>query len=371
MQSSLDNYWMQRCLQCAYRGLGLTSPNPPVGALIIRPSDSPNSRSLPSNEQEAQSLILGEGYHQRAGAAHAERNAIANAIQRGQQEALQGSTIYITLEPCSSWGRTAACTEGIIAAGIARVVYACDDPDLRHRGKARLILQAAGIQVETGICHEEATHLLRPWSYAQAHGRPWVVAKVATSLDARLSRQSERWLSSPSSLQYAHRLRAESDAILVGGQTIRDDKPSLTIRDTGGEVSSMKQQPWRVVLSRDIEKIKQEMHLHKSPLLYDEHKSRSLFFTDIKDLKKELLEELYQKHGIVQIMLECGGSLLKQFLEEELINEWVQIICPFISGGKHQLIPDINYLCPEVKLQESTWTRSGSDMIIRGIIHSK
>lgn len=369
MQRSLDNYWMLRSLQCAYRGLGLTSPNPPVGALIIRHCDPLNSFAIPSNEQEIQNCILGEGYHQRAGAAHAERNAIADAIQRGYEETLQGSTIYITLEPCSSWGRTAPCTEGIIAAGIARVVYACDDPDERHRGKALLILQEAGIQVERGICQEAAMRLLRPWSYAQAHGRPWVVAKVATSLDARLSRQSERWLSSTSSLQYAHRLREESDAILVGGQTIRDDNPSLTIRDTGREVSPLKQQPWRVVLSRDIAKIKQEMHLQKSPLLYDEYKNRTLFFAEVKDLKKELLEELYQKHGVVQIMLECGGSLLKQFLEAELINEWVQIICPFISGGKHQLIPDTNYLCPEAKLQESTWTRSGSDAIIRGIIN--
>jgi len=368
MQSSLDTYWMQRSLQCAYAGLGLTSPNPPVGAIIIRHPNFRNTLNPPSNEEQAQKLILGEGYHQQAGKAHAERNAITNAIHRGHRDAIRGSTIYITLEPCSSWGSTAPCTDAIISAGIARVVYACEDPDKRNGGKSLKILQDAGIEVKCGICQEAALALLRPWSYAQAHGRAWVVAKVATTLDARLSRQSERWLSSSTSLQYAHRLRAESDAILVGGQTIRDDNPALTIRDTGRTISPMKQQPWRVVLSRDVEQIKKEMQRQKSPLLCDQYQHRTLFFGEIQDFQKELLEELYQRHGIVQVMLECGGSLLKQFLEAGLVNEWVQIICPIISGGKHQLIPDENYLCPEVQLQESTWTHSGSDAIIRGII---
>lgn len=339
-----DHDYMLLALEQAQRGIGTTSPNPPVGAVIVK------------NEK-----ILGQGYHERAGELHAERRALADARARGNEAELKGATIYVTLEPCSTYGKTPPCTEGILEAGITRVVYGAVDPDERHRGRADALLRAAGVEVLAGVEKAACELLLRPWAYAVTHKRPWVLAKVATTLDGRLTRRDTRWLSTPETLRYAHEYRLRSDAILIGGNTLRTDDPSLTIRTPLSEVPACKKQPWRIVMTRD----KTTLPAH-SKLFTDEHAARTLVAENISDFPA-YLEMLYREHGIIQLMLECGGTLLRRFSEEGLINEWAQEIVPVLAGGDAALIPG-DFLPAERRLQVEWQNSLQGHMLLRGVV---
>ena len=344
MQEQIDQQWMQCALQLARHGLGLTSPNPPVGAIIVQGNQ-----------------IIGEGYHEVAGEAHAERQAIADTYERGNGNLLPGSTIYITLEPCSSVGRTGACTEAIIHEKIGRVVYGSTDPDMRHQGRADAILEAAGISVCPGVLKEPCDRFLRSWFHAVMTGRPWVTAKVATTLDGRMTRRQKFWLSGVETLRYAHQLRLESDAILIGGNTLRTDDPALTIRTPLQVPSLRKKQPWRIVLTENLLSLPP-----MAKLFTDEHHKRTLVWENVTDLRV-LLNELYTRYGIVNLMLECGGRLLRRFLEEGLINEWMQSISPMIGAGPDHVVPG-EFLPQEFIFQREELIECGRDIIIRGII---
>lgn len=341
---SADSRYMQLALEQARKGVGTTSPNPPVGAVIVK------------NEK-----ILGQGYHERAGELHAERRALADARARGNGEELKGATIYVTLEPCSTYGKTPPCTEGILEAGITRVVYGAVDPDERHRGRADALLRAAGVEVLSGVEKAACELLLRPWAYAVTHKRPWVLAKVATTLDGRLTRRDTRWLSTPETLRRAHEYRLRSDAILVGGNTVRTDDPSLTIRTPLSEVPACKQQPRRIVMTRDKNALPTG-----AKLFTDEHAARTLVAENISDFPA-YLEMLYREHGIVQLMLECGGTLLRRFLEEGLVNEWAQEIVPVLSGGDAALIPG-EFLGAERNLQVEWQSSLQGHVLLRGLL---
>lgn len=335
---------MQRALEQARHGLGLTSPNPPVGAVIVR------------NNQ-----VLGEGFHEKPGEAHAERRAIADAYARGNGHLLPGSTIYITLEPCSSVGRTGACTTAIIEEKIGRVVYGSTDPDMRHQGRADALLEAAGVSVCPGVLKDACDRFLRSWFHAVMTGRPWVTAKVATTLDGRMTRRQKFWLSGVDTLRYAHQLRLESDAILIGGNTLRTDDPALTIRTPLQTPSPRKKQPWRIVLTSNLLSLPPQARLFT-----DEYHKRTLVWEDVKDLRV-LLNELYTRYGIVNLMLECGGRLLRRFLEEGLVNEWMQSISPMIGAGPDYVVPG-DFLPDEFIFQREELIECGRDIIIRGIL---
>lgn len=339
-----DETWMMQALTLAKKGIGTTSPNPPVGAIIVKDG-----------------TILGEGYHERAGELHAERRAIQNALERGNREKLPGSTIYVTLEPCSSHGKTPPCTDAILEWGISRVVYGAVDPDKRHRGRADALLSSMGVCVQGRVAEEACKAFLRPWMHAVENGRPWVTAKIAATLDGRIVRQRERWLSSEESLCYAHQLRAESDAILVGGNTVRKDNPALTIRRSLFPVPECKQQPWRIVLTRNKDSLPLE-----STLFTDSFSARTLVFQDADNLQ-DLLHMLYREYGIIRLMLECGGNLLRSFLEQGLVNEWVQIITPYLSGGEQWLLPG-DYMPVERQLARKEVFPCGQDVILRGLL---
>lgn len=344
MQELTDEQWMQRALEQARHGLGLTSPNPPVGAVIVR------------NNQ-----VLGEGFHEKAGEAHAERRAIADAYARGNGHLLPGSTIYITLEPCSSVGRTGACTTAIIEEKIGRVVYGSTDPDMRHQGRADALLEAAGVSVCPGVLKDACDRFLRSWFHAVMTGRPWVTAKVATTLDGRMTRRQKFWLSGVDTLRYAHQLRLESDAILIGGNTLRTDDPALTIRTPLQTPSPRKKQPWRIVLTSNLLSLPPQARLFT-----DEYHKRTLVWEDVKDLRV-LLNELYTRYGIVNLMLECGGRLLRRFLEAGLVNEWMQSISPMIGAGPDYVVPG-DFLPDEFIFQREELIECGRDIIIRGIL---
>ena len=344
MQEQIDQQWMQHALQLARHGLGLTSPNPPVGAVIVQGNH-----------------IIGEGYHEIAGEAHAERRAIADAYERGNANLLPGSTIYVTLEPCSSVGRTGACTEAIIHERIGRVVYGSTDPDMRHQGRADGVLKAAGISVCPGVLKEPCDRFLRSWFHAVMTGRPWVTAKVATTLDGRMTRRQKFWLSGVDTLRYAHQLRLESDAILIGGNTLRTDDPALTIRTPLQVPSLRKKQPWRIVLTENLLSLPP-----MAKLFTDEHHKRTLVWENVTDLRV-LLNELYTRYDIVNLMLECGGRLLRRFLEEGLVNEWMQSISPMIGAGPDHVVPG-EFLPQEFIFQREELIECGRDIIIRGTL---
>lgn len=342
-QEERDEQWMMRALELARKGLGATSPNPPVGAVIVK-----------------HGRVLGEGYHEKAGEAHAERRAIQDALAQGHAD-LAGATLYITLEPCSSHGKTPPCTEAIIERGIARVVYGAVDPDERHRGRADALLRARGIEVQGRVAEAACRAFLRPWMHAVEKKRPWVTAKIAATLDGRTVRRGERWLSGEEALAYAHRLRAESDAILVGGNTVRTDHPRLTIRRALAAVPPRKEQPWRVVLSRHADSLPRDIDLFT-----DAYADRTLVFANVDNLRS-MLERLHGEYGVVRLMLECGGGLLRSFLEQGLVDEWVQVVTPHLSGGEQLLLPGV-FMPEERRLGEMKALPCGRDVILRGLV---
>ncbi len=191
-----DERWMRIALAQARRGEGLTRPNPPVGAVLVR-----NGR------------LLGRGFHRRAGRPHAEINAL-----RAAGDAARGATLYVTLEPCSTWGRAPPCTEQIIARGIRRVVIGCPDPNPNHAGRGVRILRRAGLSVTVGVCGPECAGLVAPFHSWITRGLPYVTLKLGASLDGRIAdaRGRSRWITGPEARREAHRLRRRVDAILVG-----------------------------------------------------------------------------------------------------------------------------------------------------------
>ncbi len=304
-----DESWMQLALEEARKGVGRTAPNPPVGAVIVK-----------------QGELLGKGWHRKAGQPHAEREAIADALDKHGAEAIQGSTIYITLEPCSTQGRTPACTDGIVEAGIVRVVYACVDENADHAGRANEVLEKKGIEVESGVCREDAEKILRPFFKVQRTGLPWVIWKTAMSLDGRLTRPpgEGQWLTGEAARADVQKLRSTVDAILTSGETVRRDKPALTIRVP--ELVEGRDQPWRVVFSDQPESLPQD-----APLFSDEWNDRTLVRP--RAGLEETLKNLVSEQGVLSCMTEAGGVFSAALLEAGLVDEVVVYYAPLLCGG--------------------------------------
>ena len=213
MPNPSDIHFMQRALALARRGYGATSPNPMVGALLVRGG-----------------VLIGQGWHRRAGEPHAEVEALSDARRRGKDA--RGSTLYVTLEPCRTHGRTPPCTQAIIEAGIRRVVVGATDPNPAHCGRAFSILKHAGIHVTHGILRKECERLNEAFNHWIVHNTPWVLVKAAMTLDGKIATASgdSKWITAERARAYGMRLREGADAILVGINTILADDPSLTFR---------------------------------------------------------------------------------------------------------------------------------------------
>lgn len=218
-----DTTYMRRALRLAARAAGRTSPNPMVGTVVVRGGQ-----------------VVGEGYHRAAGEPHAEVNALAKA-----GDAARGATLYTTLEPCAHHGRTAPCVDAILKAGVRRVVAAMRDPDPRTDGKGLRQLKAAGVEVEQGVLEAEALRLNEGFVSRVRRGRPFVVVKLATTLDGRVTARGRRYLVGKRALREVHRLRDRTDAVLVGIGTVLADDPALTVREVTGR------DPLRVIVDTD------------------------------------------------------------------------------------------------------------------------
>ena len=344
MNISENKYWMRLALREAQRSTGLTSPNPAVGAVVVKDG-----------------LVIAKGRTRQVGGNHAERDALS-ILKPGDAK---GATIYVTLEPCSTRGRSGACTDAIIESGISRVVYGLKDPNPSHAGRADGILNAAGIEVERGICEEECRHQIRGFISVQTKGRPWVIAKTAMSLDGKISRPNGegQWLSNEQSRERVHLLRGEVDAIVTSGETVRRDNPSLTIRSS--RIPKEKEQPLRVVLT------KRGLNQSQWKLFNDEYKNRTRVFENVK--LQDVLIQLSENEGVNTVMLECGGSLMGAFLDSNLIDEFMIFYAPMVTGGSHCAIrgEGISGLEDRWGLENPSVEQLGNDLCLRGLVSTE
>ena len=313
--------WMQRALQLAALGAGRTSPNPMVGALVLA----------------ADGQLVGEGYHARAGEAHAELGALSQAGERAR-----GGTLVVTLEPCCHQGRTPPCSRAVIAAGIARVVLAMADPNPLVAGQGIAELRAAGLEVIEGVCGAEAEALNRAFCHRIATGRPYAILKWAMSLDGRtaLPNGVSQWISGPAAREWVQQLRARCDAVIVGGGTVRADDPLLTSR---GRRSP---EPLRVVFSRslDLPPGAKLWQTDLAPTLVVHGLAapgRRRFQLDGLGVERLLLEpcepgtllEALARRGINQVLWECGPELASTAMGQGCVQELAAVIAPKILGG--------------------------------------
>jgi len=299
---------MRAALAEAARGLGHTSPNPAVGSVVVR-------------EVGGALQVVGSGWHHRAGLPHAEIEALRSLASPALAE---GATLYVTLEPCSTHGRTPPCSQAILEAGIRRVVIGTLDPNPAHAGRAVGILRAAGVEVVCGVLENECRRLNLAFNKWIVTRMPWVIAKAGFSLDGRITRPADapRWITNSASRADTHRLRTQVDAILVGGETLRVDNPQLTLR--GLPQDEEFKQPWRVVVSRSG-------NLPSDATVFtDEHRERTLVFAG--RTLRSVLEELGQRE-VTSVLIEGGMRVLGEAFDEQFVDQVCFYVAPLILGG--------------------------------------
>ena len=376
---STDENYMLRAIELADRAAGATSPNPLVGAVIVR-DDS----------------IIGEGWHKCAGQAHAEIEALHKAGARAD-----GATLYITLEPCAHHGRTPPCVEAILNAGIKTVVYAIADPNrLAAGGGTRL--RSEGIKVVSGICAAQAQHLNRFFLHFMKTGNPYVIAKFASSLDGRVATRTghSQWITGSVARMRGHQLRQCVDAILVGAQTVIDDDPQLTTRlantlSNDPDLITVEQHPLRIILDS-----RGRIPLHKKVVSGElpgstlvittdampaEHRSR-LCARNIEVLQiasidgpnqidlPNLLRELGDR-SIQSLLVEGGRTVHGAFFDAHLVQEVWAFVAPILIGGNDALPAigglGIDKLPDALRLTQVVTEQLNEDLLIRGHILSQ
>lgn len=289
-----DSAWMQQAITLAAQGLYTTTPNPRVGCVIV-------------NDQQQ---CVGTGFHARAGEAHAEVFALREAGERAR-----GATVYVTLEPCSHYGRTPPCAEALIAAGVKRVVVAMTDPNPLVSGRGLEKLQAAGIVITHDVLRAEAEALNRGFIKRMQTGMPFIRLKIASSLDGKtaLSNGESQWITGEAARHDVHHWRAQACAVLTGSGTILADQPQLTVRHV-----PTTRQPKRIVLDR-----RGRLDPQAYPDFILEHSQDDL---------KTIIMRLAKTHQLNEIFVEAGAGLNAAFLEANLIDELLVYLAPRILG---------------------------------------
>jgi diaminohydroxyphosphoribosylaminopyrimidine deaminase/5-amino-6-(5-phosphoribosylamino)uracil reductase len=302
--------------------------------------------------------VVARGYHHRAGLPHAEIEAL-HALPR--QSLARGATLYVTLEPCSTHGRTPPCTSAIIEAGFARVVVGTVDPNPRHAGRGLELLRAHGIEVRAGVLERECHELNAPFNKWIVTGLPWVIAKAGLSLDGRLTRPpgESRWLTGEQARADAHRLRARVDAILIGANTLRADDPSLTVR--GAAANPDRPQPWRVVVSGGRNPLPR-----KAKLFTDEHRERTLVFR--RRSLRGILRELGRRHGVTSVLIEGGMRVLGEAFDRHLVDEVCFYLAPILCGGPIVAVGGrgVATSAEAPPLHQVSYEKVGEDLVLRG-----
>lgn len=361
-----DHLYMRLALQEAGKGQGRTSPNPCVGAVIVRDD-----------------TIVGSGYHRKAGTPHAEVNAIAAA-----GAAARGATMYVTLEPCNHSGRTPPCTRAVLAAGISRVVVGMLDPNPSVAGGGSLFLASRGIDVETGVLEEQCRALNRGFIKHAATGLPWVVMKAGMSLDGQITFKRDRAgrLTGEQSRLFTHRLRDTLDAILIGVDTALIDDPSLTTRLPDGAGRD----PLRVILDTTLRLAPQSAMLRQqsdaatwvfcgadaSAEREKQLKRAGAFIRRVGlDERGRLdLEEVLRSLGradITSVLVEGGATVHGSMLRQGLVDQVYLFIAPFFIGRQGTpLVGDyaINDENGGIRLTDIELQHLGDDVLIQGLV---
>jgi diaminohydroxyphosphoribosylaminopyrimidine deaminase/5-amino-6-(5-phosphoribosylamino)uracil reductase len=295
-----DERFMRDALKEAKKAQGQTSPNPAVGAVLV-----------------VDDRIVARGHHRGAGHEHAEIECLRNF----GADIPARATLYITLEPCSTVGRTAPCTDAILKAGIRKVVVGAVDMNPRHHGRGIRRLREAGIKVREGILAEDCARLNEAFNKWIVSRQPFVIAKCGMSLDGRLTRtpRESRWITGSSARRHARQLRGRVDAILVGAETVRADNPRLTVRGVRGA-----RQPWRVVLTRSG-------NLPRRARLFSDQWVRQTLIYKGKSLTT-VLKDL-GKRSVTSVLIEGGGQVLGQALNARLIDKVQVYVGPILTGG--------------------------------------
>jgi diaminohydroxyphosphoribosylaminopyrimidine deaminase / 5-amino-6-(5-phosphoribosylamino)uracil reductase len=369
-----DERFMRRALALASQAYGATSPNPMVGAVIVRNGE-----------------IVGEGWHKKAGEPHAEINALAAARKKGFD--LQGATIYITLEPCSTLGRTPPCTDALIESGITRVVVGATDPNPKHAGAAYRLLRKHRLRVEHGLLAEECTALNEAFNHWIVTGLPFVTLKCAMSLDGKIATNSgeSKWITDEKARAFGLRLRLGADAILCGIHTVLRDDPSLMLRAAPGVKIPPEKRFQRIILDRDA-----RIPL-SAKVLSDEHASRTILIVSsaaaarkVRELEKRVrvmviprrrdrctfklksLLETLAADNVTSLLVEGGGETHANFLAQKLAQRVCFFYAPMIItgrsapkavAGEHTINEGKGF-----RLDSAEWKTIGRDLLLTGLV---
>ena len=360
MLSAADSVWMASALKLAERGLYTTSPNPRVGCVLVK-----------------EDKLLGEGWHEKAGEAHAEINAL-----RAAGASARGATAYVTLEPCSHHGRTPPCAEALIAAGVARVVIAMQDPNPQVAGQGMARLREAGLEVDNGLMEAAARALNPGFISRMTRGTPWMRSKIAMSMDGRtaLNNGASQWITGAPARRDGHHWRARSCAVLTGIGTVLADDAQLTVREV-----ETPRQPLRVVLDSTLRMPTKARILQGG---------NTLIYTVAQDARKiSVLKEagadivvLPAEHGQVnlqacikdlaergcnEILIEAGRSLNGAFMRAGLLDELVMYLAPQLLGDAARGMAELGELTrleQGIELEWQDMRQTGRDMRIVALV---
>ena len=354
--SAFDREMMQRCLQLAQRAAGKTFSNPLVGSVVVK-----------------NGIIIGEGFHPEFGQPHAEVFALRNAA-----EAARGSTIYVNLEPCNHYGKTPPCADALIEAKVARVVTGMVDPDPRVAGGGIQKLRDAGIEVVVGVEEAACRQLNEAFVHRILHKQPFGILKYAMTLDGKIATTTghSAWVTSKASRHLVHQVRSTCDAVIIGGNTVRKDNPSLTTHGV------TEHNPLRVVMSRSLD-------LPTDCNLWNDNQAKTVIFTENKDTARQtfggdtniitvaaltpkiVMEHLYQK-GLSKVLWECGGTLAARAIADGTIQKVMAFIAPKIIGGKDAPSPvdnlNLGLMTDALELKQVSSRAIAPDILIEGYL---
>jgi diaminohydroxyphosphoribosylaminopyrimidine deaminase / 5-amino-6-(5-phosphoribosylamino)uracil reductase len=350
---------MQRCIVLAQQAWGKTAPNPLVGAVVVRDGQ-----------------IVGEGFHPGAGQPHAEIYALKEAGALAH-----GATIYVSLEPCNHYGRTPPCSQALVAAGVSRVVVGMVDPNPLVAGGGIKTLLAAGIEVLVGVEETACRELNEGFIARIVHHRSLGILKYAMTVDGKIATDGghSAWVSSEAARQYVHHLRAGCDAVIVGGNTLRQDNPLLTSHHPHAH------NPLRVVMTRHLD-LPLDRHLWDvnvaptlvatqpgaNPQLQHQLRDRGVEILELEQLHPQpLMAHLYDR-GFLSVLWECGGTLAAQAIADGSIQKVLAFIAPKIIGGKVAPSPvgdlGLDSMSDALILDRVTWQQIDRDLLFQGYI---
>jgi len=319
--------WMTRAIRLASLGRGFTSPNPMVGAVIL----------------DKKGKLISEGFHQRAGMPHAEAMAFNNL-----KDDPSGGSLYVNLEPCCHSGKTPPCVDRIITSGIKKVFLSIKDPDLRVAGKGIKLLKDAGIEVNLGLCEKEALELNKSFIHKNLKGFSYGVLKWAMSIDGRvgLKNGESKWITTAKSRSLVHKLRADFDAIIIGGNTLRKDDPLLTTRGL------KEKEPLRVVFTRTLDlPLKAKLwdtDVSNTLVIYDSSTAneenlkkipKNIFIEKVSSDNPKLISKILAEKGCNKVLWECGPELATASVRAGCIQEFITFVAPKIIGGRKGMSP--------------------------------